>query len=119
MNEQEFKEAFSDKKFVDGLLRLKTGEQVRKALKRKGIILTTEELDKFAEVLVKALEGNKISDEEIENCSGGANDFGVSFDKNGDINNDMDKNATIGAKVLAGFVKLDSLPSDSFWMNRR
>ncbi len=111
MNEQEFKEAFSDKKFVNELLRLKTGEQVRKALKMKGIILTTEELDKFAEVLVNALESNKITDEEIGNCSGGVSSVNA-------LGSDNDKtygNAVLGAKILASVSSLDVIPKDSFF----
>ena len=71
---------------------LKTGEQVRKALAAKGIFLTTEELDKFAKVLVNALEKSKLSEEELKNCSGGAQD-----------------NATTGAEVLAKIVPLEKV----------
>lgn len=72
MSEKEFEEAFSDENFVNELLNLKTGEQVRNALAKKGIVLTPEELDKFAEVLVRALEKSKMSEEELKNCSGGS-----------------------------------------------
>ncbi len=72
MSEQEFQKAFSDSEFVEKLLGLETGEQVRRALAEKGIVLTPEELDKFAEVLLLALEKNgKISDSELNEVSGG------------------------------------------------
>lgn len=72
MNEQEFEKAFSDADFVNMLLNLETGEEVKKALADKGINLTTEELDKFAEILVCALEsGNGIKDEKLSKISGG------------------------------------------------
>lgn len=99
MSEQEFKEAFSDEEFVKELLSLKTGEQVRKALAKKGIFLTPEELDKFAEVLVKALEKSKLQGEELEKCSGGTAD-----------------NATIGAEVFANIVSFEKIKgSDGFF----
>lgn len=101
MSEKEFEEAFSDEKFVNELLNLKTGEQVRKALAKKGIFLTPEELDKFAEVLVNALEKNKVEEEELKNCSGGA----------------KEPNDTIsaGAKMLAGLLGKKKLSEDSFF----
>lgn len=111
MSEQEFIEAFSDKKFVNELLRLKTGEQVRKVLKKKGICLTAEELDKFAEVLVKALEKNKTEEEEIGNCSGGASGGGNINDV---VNNKKEENAVVGAEILAGFLESDSIKDGSF-----
>lgn len=92
MSEQEFIEAFSDEEFVQELLSLKTGEQVRKALAAKGIFLTAEELDKFAEVLINALEKNKLPEEELKNCSGGVQD-----------------DVTTGADVLAKVVPLEKL----------
>lgn len=91
MSEKEFEEAFSDEDFVQELLSLKTGEQVRSALSKKGIFLTPEELDKFAEVLVRALEKNKLDEEELKNCSGG------STGKSDDL-------LTHGAKILAGHI---------------
>lgn len=100
MSEEEFKEAFSDEEFVKELLSLKTGEQVRKALAKKGIFLTPDELDKFAEVLIHALEKNKVPEEELKNCSGG-------------VKNDVE----IGAEVLANLVTPEMLKnSDGFFL---
>ncbi len=99
MSEEEFKEAFSDDEFVQELLSLKTGEQVKKALERKKIFLTPEEFDKFAEVLIRALEKNKLSEEKLENCSGG-----------------VKSDAQVGAEVLANLLKKDTLKnSDGFF----
>ncbi len=92
MSEQEFIDAFSDEEFVQELLSLKTGEQVRKALAAKGIFLTTEELDKFAEVLISALEKNKLPEEELKNCSGGVQD-----------------DVTTGAEIFAKIVPLEKV----------
>lgn len=66
------KEAFKNKAFVRELLTLETGKEVRDKLKEKGIVLTADELDKFAEVLVLALEkGEEITDSDLENVVGG------------------------------------------------
>lgn len=67
------KEAFKNKAFVRKLLSLETGEEVRKALAEKNIVLTADELDKFAEILVLALEkGQEMTDSDLENVVGGA-----------------------------------------------
>ncbi len=67
------KEAFKNKAFVRNLLSLETGEEVRKALEEKNIVLTADELDKFAEILVLALEkGQEMTDSDLENVVGGA-----------------------------------------------
>ncbi len=67
------KEAFKNKAFVRKLLSLETGEEVRKALEEKNIVLTADELDKFAEILVLALEkGQEMTDSDLENVVGGA-----------------------------------------------
>lgn len=66
------KEAFKNKTFVRKLLTLETGEQVREALKEKNIVLTADELDKFAEILVLALEkGQEMTDSDLEKVVGG------------------------------------------------
>ena len=66
------KEAFKNKAFVRKLLALETGEQVREALREKNIVLTANELDKFAEILVLALEkGQEMTDSDLENVVGG------------------------------------------------
>ena len=70
---QATKEAFKNKAFVRKLLSLETGEEVRKALAEKGIVLSAEELDKFAEILVLALEkGEAMTDSDLEKVVGGA-----------------------------------------------
>ena len=67
------KEAFKNKSFIRKLLSLETGEEVRKALAEKNIVLTANELDKFAEILVLALEnGQEMTDDDLENVVGGA-----------------------------------------------
>lgn len=72
MNEQEFEKAFSDPKFVNMLLNLETGEEVKKALADKGIDLSPDELDKFAEVLLCTLQKSKeLKDEDMSKISGG------------------------------------------------
>ena len=66
------KEAFKNKAFVRKLLSLETGEEVRKALKEKDIVLTADELDKFAEILILALEkGQEMTDSDLERVVGG------------------------------------------------
>ncbi len=99
MSEKEFMEAFSDEEFVYELLTLKTGEQVRNVLAKKGIVLTPEELDKFAEILVRALEKSKLPEEDLKNCSGG-------------VKNDIE----VGAEVLARFVTMEDFKNqDGFF----
>jgi molecular chaperone GrpE (heat shock protein) len=72
MNEQEFEEAFSDEEFVDKLLCAETGEEMKEILDGKGINLSPDELDKFAEVLVCALQkGKKLGDRDMAKISGG------------------------------------------------
>lgn len=68
MDEQKFKDIFSDDEFVNRLLELETGERVCKALAERGIVLAPEDIDKFAEGLLEALSKQK---ENIENVSGG------------------------------------------------
>jgi NTP pyrophosphatase (non-canonical NTP hydrolase) len=66
------KEAFKNKAFVQRLLTLETGEEVREALREKGIVLSADELDKFAEVLIVALEkGQEMTDNDLEEVVGG------------------------------------------------
>lgn len=80
MNEKEFREVFSDKEFVSNLLQLETGERVRKALADKGIVLSPDELDKFAEVMIESIKKINLdvksekTDSDIENASGGVSD---------------------------------------------
>lgn len=72
MNEKDFEKVFSDNEFIQKLLSFKTGEQVTKALKEKGIDLKDGELDKIASVLVRAIEsGKKISNDDAVKVSGG------------------------------------------------
>lgn len=87
MSEQDFIRVFSDKEFVNTLLQLETGERVRKALAEKGIVLNPDELDKFAAVLVQAIEDKN----SIENASGG-------------VINERSREIETGARILAGFV---------------
>ena len=88
MSEQDFIRVFSDEEFVNTLLQLETGERVRKALAEKGIVLSVDELDKFAAVLVEAIENKK----GIEDVSGGE-------DKS-----KRSKDIEEGAKIFAEFI---------------
>ena len=90
MSEQDFIRVFSDKEFVNTLLQLETGERVRKALAEKGIVLNPDELDKFAAVLVQAIEDKN----SIENSSGG-------------VMSERSREIETGARILAGFVPED------------
>lgn len=73
MNEQEFEKAFSDPGFVNMLLNVETGEEMKKALAGKGIDLSPKELDKFAEVLLCALKkGKELEGEDLPRISGGS-----------------------------------------------
>ena len=101
MNEKDFREVFSDKEFVSNLLQLETGERVRKALAEKGIVLSADELDKFAEVMIESIKKinedvkSEKTDSDIENVSGGVPE-GVSDERSEAIR--------AGAKILASAV---------------
>ena len=97
MNKKDFREVFSDKEFVSNLLQLETGERVRKALAEKGIVLSADELDKFAEVMIESIKKinedvkSEKTDSDIENVSGGVPD-------------ERSEAIRAGAKILASAV---------------
>lgn len=103
MSEQDFIRVFSDKEFVNTLLQLETGERVRKALAEKGIVLNPDELDKFAAVLVQAIEDKN----SIENASGG-------------VINERSREIETGAIILAGSIS-GSFNSNiaTWWLNHK
>lgn len=99
MSEQDFIRIFSDEEFVNTLLQLETGERVRKALAEKGIVLSVDELDKFAAVLVEAIENKK----GIEDVSGG-------------VMSERSKEIEAGAKIFAEFIP-ENLKGNIKWLS--
>ena len=89
MNLEKMKEVFSDEEFVKSLFDLETPEQVQDALEEKEIVLSTEEICQMRDLLIRYQEGtlteeeqkamelaehygdDELSDEELENVSGG------------------------------------------------
>ena len=98
-SEQDFIRVFSDEEFVNTLLQLETGERVRKALAEKGIVLSVDELDKFAAVLVEAIENKK----GIEDVSGG-------------VMSERSKEIEAGAKIFAEFIP-ENLKGNIKWLS--
>lgn len=120
MNEKDFREVFSDKEFVSNLLQLETGERVRKALAEKGIVLSADELDKFAEVMIESIKkinedvkSEKI-DSDIENASGGVSE-GVS----GKPSDERSKEIRLCAEMLAGFAVSLDIKDKNGWFTLR
>ncbi len=86
MNEKKFAEVFSDKEFVNKLLKLETGEKVVKALAEKGIVITPAELDEFAKILVEAMEKKgELKIEDLSKVHGGSFDNIAEIQKNLDL----------------------------------
>jgi hypothetical protein len=71
MNSETLRKVLSDDKFVDKLLNLETGEEVKRALLEKDIVLREEDLSEFSRILGNALE-KRMSDEDLSHVSGGA-----------------------------------------------
>ena len=76
MDEKRIKEVFSDKAFVEGLLKLETPEEVQKAFAGKGVTVSVEEIIKLKDALVKASQkaaesGGELSMEDMEDVAGG------------------------------------------------
>lgn len=120
MNEKDFREVFSDKEFVSNLLQLETGERVRKALAEKGIVLSADELDKFAEVMIESIKkinedvkSEKI-DSDIENVSGGVSE-GVSGKKSDESSMEI----RLGAEMLAGLAVSLDIKDKNGWFTLR
>ena len=116
MNEKDFREVFSDKEFVSNLLQLETGERVRKALAEKGIVLSADELDKFAKVMIESIKKinedvkSEKTDSDIENVSGGV-PKGVS--------NERSEAIYAGAKILASAVVGFAVKYKNSWIATR
>ena len=81
MNVEKMKEVFADEAFVKGLFELESAAEVQAALKEKGIEMTEEEILGIRELLVKVesgeisaeqLENGELSDELLEQVSGGS-----------------------------------------------
>lgn len=74
MNQQELqekvKEVFSDKAYVEGLLKLETPEEVQASLKEKGVEFSIQDILKAKDLLAKS-ENGELSDEELESVTGG------------------------------------------------
>lgn len=71
MNSETLRKVLSDDKFVDKLLNLETGEEVKRVLLEKDIVLREEDLSEFSRILGNALE-KRMSDEDLSHVSGGA-----------------------------------------------
>ena len=88
MNKEKLKEVFADEAFVKGLFELESATDVQAALKEKGVELTEEEILGIRELLIKVengeisveqlelaaaqLESGELSDELLEQVSGGS-----------------------------------------------
>jgi hypothetical protein len=69
---ENFRRNFKNREFIKKLLSLETGEEVRAVLKENGVELTPQELEKFAEVLVLAIEkGESLTDDDLQFAVGG------------------------------------------------
>ncbi len=120
MNEKDFREVFSDKEFVSNLLQLETGERVRKALAEKGIVLSADELDKFAEVMIESIKKINLdiksekTDSDIENASGG-----VSEGVPGKNSDERSMEIRLGAEMLAGLAVSLDIKDKNGWFTLR
>jgi hypothetical protein len=73
MNEDQIKEIFSDKAFVQTLMEMDTPEGVQTALKEKGLDLTLEEIAILNQNLEIAMEnGGELTEEQLAGVSGGS-----------------------------------------------
>jgi lactobin A/cerein 7B family class IIb bacteriocin len=72
MNEEQIKEIFSDKEFVESILALETPEEVQAVLKEKNLDLSITQIEKVQRMLSEAVDENKeLTDEDLESVSGG------------------------------------------------
>ena len=81
MNSKTLRQALSDPEFINKLLYLETGKEVKKALLEKDIVLREEDLSEFSKILGDALE-KRISDEDLGNISGGTKEQNIAKLKN-------------------------------------
>jgi hypothetical protein len=72
MNEEQIKEIFSDKTYVQTLLELDTAEEVQASLAEKGLNLSTTEITTLLDSLQKYAEaGGELSEDDLETVTGG------------------------------------------------
>jgi bacteriocin-like protein len=73
MNEEQVKELFSDKEFVQTLMAMDTPESIQAALKEKDLDLTLEEIELLNQNLEIAMEnGGELTEEQLAQVSGGS-----------------------------------------------
>ena len=70
MNEELIREVFSDETYVENLFKSESWEAAQASLKEKGIDLSVEEIKTIVNK-AKAAEEGELSDDELENVSGG------------------------------------------------
>ena len=75
MNQNHIKEVFSDEVFVGSLMELETPEQVRAALKEKGVDMTENEILSLRDEIIKQAQqggdGGEMSLESLDEVAGG------------------------------------------------
>lgn len=72
MDEANVQEVFADEEFVKKLFELETPEEVQAALREKDITLSTQEIIKVRDLLLKRTETEaELSDEELADVTGG------------------------------------------------
>jgi hypothetical protein len=72
MNEEQIKEIFSDKTYVQTLFELDTAEEVQASLAEKGIELSTTEITTLLDSLQKYAEADgELSEDDLETVTGG------------------------------------------------
>jgi hypothetical protein len=73
MNEEQIKEIFSDKEFVQTLMDMDDPESIQAALKEKGLDLTLEEIMLLNQQLEIAMDnGGELTEEQLAQASGGS-----------------------------------------------
>ncbi len=73
MNQSIIDNLAQDKAFLEKILSLQTPEEVQNAFKEKGVELTIEEVEILAQTVKSTAEnGGSLSDEILQNISGGA-----------------------------------------------
>lgn len=78
MNEDRIKELFSNEEFVKDLFGSKSYEEAQAKLAAKDLVVSVEELKKCRELLIKKQAG-ELSDDELEEVSGGLGFFALSW----------------------------------------
>ncbi|MDR1241106.1 MAG: hypothetical protein LBK29_04560 [Oscillospiraceae bacterium] len=74
---KKFCELLSDRNFIDGILQMEKGSDIRDAFRSHGVELDQVEFSKLCEVLVENLKSRKMTDLEVlSSCS--AVDFEIS-----------------------------------------